>query len=61
MFNDASYFAARADEERRLAMASADARVRRTHLEMAARYAVAAGADTIPAHDAQLESDRRTA
>jgi hypothetical protein len=32
------YFAARAIEERRLAMASADQKVRSVHLEMAARY-----------------------
>jgi hypothetical protein len=32
------YYAARAIEERRLAMASADAKVRAIHLQMAGRY-----------------------
>ena len=39
------YFAARAVEERRLAMASVDPKVRSIHLEMAERYAQAAKAD----------------
>lgn len=42
-----SYFATRATEERRLAMASADPKVRRIHLEMAAKYAVLAGANPV--------------
>lgn len=48
MSDDQSYFAARAAQERRLAMASADLNVRRIHLEMAAKYlalAAANGAD----------------
>lgn len=41
--NDPSYYAARAIEERRLAMAAADPKVRRVHLELAAKYAELAG------------------
>lgn len=36
------YYAARSVEERRLAMASADPKVRAIHLELAERYAVLA-------------------
>ena len=63
MSSDSSYFAMRADEERRLAMASADPKVRRIHLEMAARYAVAAGSDPVTSNEAPLhpERERRTA
>ena len=43
MSPDPSYFAARAVEHRRYAMASTDPRVRRVHLELAAKYAVLAG------------------
>ena len=39
------YFAARAVEERRMAMASKEAHVRNIHLEMAERYEQAAQAD----------------
>ena len=35
---DSDYYAARAIEERRLAMASADQKVRAIHLEMAEKY-----------------------
>lgn len=45
MSDNSSYFAARAIEERRLAMASSDPQVRAVHLEMAARYAALAGPD----------------
>lgn len=45
MLSDASYHARRANEERRLARASTDARARWAHLEMAARYDTLAGAD----------------
>ena len=38
MSDNKQYFAARAIEERRLAMASGDHKVRAVHLEMAARY-----------------------
>lgn len=38
MSDNKQYFAARAIEERRLAMASGDHKVRTVHLEMAARY-----------------------
>lgn len=41
--DDPSYYAARAVEERRLAMAAADPKVRRVHLELAAKYAEFAG------------------
>lgn len=43
--NDPSYYAARAVEERRLAMATADPNVRRVHLELAAKYAQLAGGE----------------
>ena len=56
-----SYFAVRANEERRLAMASANPKVRRVHLEMAARYAVAAGADVTVESDDALEQQQRSA
>ena len=63
MTSDSSYFARRADEERRLAMASPDPKVRRIHLEMAARYAVAAGPDALLEDEVplQAEQERRTA
>ena len=48
MSNDHSYFAERAMEERRLAMAATDANVRRVHLEMAAQYVSQAGGTDIP-------------
>ena len=38
MSDNKQYFAARAIEERRLAMASGDQKVRSVHLEMATRY-----------------------
>lgn len=43
--HDSAYYAARALEERRLAMASSNPLVRRIHLEMAATYAIQAGPD----------------
>jgi hypothetical protein len=55
------YYAARAVEERRLAMASNDPKVRAIHLEMADRYAElaqAGGAGPKPAAD---EGQQRTA
>jgi len=42
MFDHRIYHAVRAIEERRLAMRSADARVRAVHLELAAKYAASA-------------------
>ncbi len=45
MSQDPAYYAARAEEERRLAMASANPQVRRVHLELAAQYALKAGTD----------------
>lgn len=39
MRDNKHYYAARAVDERRLAMASVDAKARAIHLEMAARYA----------------------
>ena len=42
-------------------MASADPRVRRIHLEMAARYAVAAGPNVILDNETPTEVGRRTA
>ena len=61
MSSDASYFATRADQERRLAMASADPRVRRVHLEMAAQYAACAGADAVLEKESPDEIRRRIA
>ena len=60
MSNDPSYYAARATEERRLAMAATDAKVRRIHLEMAVNYAALAGADATPMDESPPE-ERRTA
>ena len=45
MSDDLTYFAERAAQERRLAMASANLNVRRIHLEMAAKYLALAGAN----------------
>lgn len=60
MSQDHHYFAARATEERRLAMAASDPAVRRVHLEMAAQYALKAGPDkSIVFHDPTEE--RRSA
>ena len=42
MPDDPSYYAERAAEERRLAMASSDLKVRGIHLEMAGKYAARA-------------------
>ena len=61
MSPSSSYFAVRANEERRRAMASADPRVRRIHLEMAARYAVAAGADATVENEDALDQQQRSA
>lgn len=62
MSQDPAYYAARATEERRLAMAATDPRVRRVHLEMAAEYAILAGIDVTPVHDDQTDTKlRRTA
>lgn len=61
MSSDPSYYAARATEERRLAMASSDPKVRRIHLDMAAKYAILAGADAIPGGAAPPENEQRTA
>lgn len=61
MSNDPSYCAARAIEERRLAMASEDSKVRGIHLEMASKYAALAGADAIPINEMPSEPEERTA
>ena len=61
MSPDPSYYAARATEERRLAMASTDSKVRRIHLEMAAKYASLAGADAVPTSEIPPETEQRTA
>ena len=42
-------------------MASADRRVRRVHLLMAAKYAALAGADAVMDDEAPPEAERRTA
>lgn len=56
---DTSYYADRAKEERRLGLASPHPKVRRVHLEMAAKYAALAGPNVID--DEALEPERRTA
>ena len=61
MSPNASYFARRANEERRLAMASPDSKVRRIHLEMAARYAVAAGPEATLDDNGPVQQQRRSA
>ena len=61
MRDDPSYHAARASEERRLAMASANAHVRRVHLEMARRYDALVGSSVIVASDVAAEPEQRTA
>jgi hypothetical protein len=58
MSDHTSYFVARGDEERLLAMASVDPRVRRVHLEMAARYSVAAGLEAILSNETLLSQER---
>lgn len=47
MSSDPQYYAARAMEERELAIAAPNANARRAHLEMAARYAALADAEVM--------------
>jgi hypothetical protein len=61
MSSDQSYYAARANQERRLAMAAADPNVRRVHLELAAEYALRAGANPNVNPEATPEQGQRTA
>jgi len=61
MSDDQFYYAARAGEERQLAMASADLTVRRIHLEMAARYDALASSNAVPASQVAAEPEQRTA
>ena len=61
MPNDSAYNAARANEERRLAMASEDPKVRRIHLEMAAKYAALAGATANHVNEGPPETEQQTA
>ena len=61
MSNDSTYYAARAVEARRLAMASSDEAVRRIHLEMAAQYAALAGADASPMNDISAKPGQQIA
>lgn len=61
MSDDRSYYAARANTERRLAMASADSNVRRIHIEMAARYDALGGPNAIIAIGVDAEPDQKTA
>lgn len=58
MPDNTAYYAARAVEERRLAMAAKDANARAVHLDMAARYASMAGADAVIA---PADRDEKTA
>ena len=62
MSHDPSYYAARAIEERRLAMTASNPAVRRVHLELAAQYALRAGtlSEINPAEQTP-EGNRRTA
>ena len=55
MDSDLSYFSYRAEEELRAATATLDPKARRTHLDMASRYADVAQA--IMAHDRTLYGD----
>lgn len=55
MSDNTQYFAARAIQERRLAMASADQKVRAVHLELAARYVQLATEDQVH----ELEEEQR--
>lgn len=60
MSQDHAYYAARATQERRLAMAATNPAARRAHLELAAEYARLAG--TNPALPEQAPGDeQRTA
>jgi hypothetical protein len=61
MSPDSSYYTARAAEERRLAMATEDSKVRRIHLELAAKYAALVGTNATPAAEAPPEAEQRTA
>lgn len=61
MSDDPFYYAARATEERRLANAAANSKIRKIHLEMAGKYAALAG--TILPHSDEMrpEPEQRTA
>ena len=61
MSNDPSYYAARGAQERRLAMASADTKIRRIHLDMAAKYEALAGTATADAKPVYSGPEQRTA
>jgi len=61
MSDETAYNAARAAEERRLAMASDDPKVRKIHLEMAAKYAVLASATTQAVDEEPPEAEQQTA
>lgn len=61
MSQDSAYYVARANEERRLAMASTDQRVRRIHLELAAKYAALAGPDAVSLEVPTVDAERRIA
>ena len=61
MSDDLTYYAARAAAERRQAMASANAKVRRIHLAMAAEYAARAGAGAEPFVERAPDPYQRTA
>ena len=58
---DRFYYAARAGEERQLAMASPHPNVRRIHLEMAARYDALVGAKATLASEVAAEPEQITA
>lgn len=61
MSEDQSYFAARANQERQLAMAASDPKVRRIHLELAAEYALRAGPNANLVHERAPDENRRRA
>ena len=61
MSSDRPYYASRANQERRLAIASLHPNVRKVHLEMATRYAALAGGDAVGIDEVQPELELLTA
>ena len=59
--SDNLYYAQRAVEERRLAMASADSKIREIHLEMASKYDLLAANRTTEQAAEKLEHARTNA
>ena len=61
MSDNASYYAERAAEERRLAMASKDLKVRGIHLDMAGKYDGLAGANASRLNASRSDGEQKTA